>query len=141
MAQGSWTLWADLPEPARTALRAIYRDLRQEYRLGTVPVVSQRLVRRLAKSAAEVWAVADVFSEEAAALALKRHGAKGRRPNLKAVRTAAKRQGMQLGSLADALARLALVTKPRHHRVNGRPADDLAEAILAVPPVSDGPPA
>lgn len=124
MARGVWSLWADLPEPARGELRAIYRDLRAEYRLDRVS--SRRLARRLAKTAAEAWAAADAVSQEAAAVALKRRAGLGRRPSVKHVRAAAKRQGLQLQTLRDALMRLKELAGG-----NGHHGTDPLEALIA----------
>ncbi|OGL26561.1 MAG: hypothetical protein A3G44_15640 [Candidatus Rokubacteria bacterium RIFCSPLOWO2_12_FULL_73_47] len=106
--KGAWKLWGDLPEPVRRELRAIYRDLRREYR-----VPPSRLSRRLLKAAAEAWAVADAVSGEAAQVALARRGGRGRRPSAGQVRTAAKRQGLQLLTLREALGRLEALAGAR----------------------------
>jgi len=109
MPYGVWTLWDDTPPPVRKALRAVYRELRAEHAGLTSP-----LAKRYAKSTAELWAVTDALSQEAAVLALTRKTGQGRRANRRLVQQAAKRQALHLGSLDGALAKLAaIVAKDR----------------------------
>ncbi len=119
MARGVWALWSDVPQPTRTELRAIYRDLRARY--GPF----NRLARRWAVLAAETWYVTRAASADATALAAARRTGRGRRPNVKAVRQAAKRQALQLSTLdSDALRRLETFAASK-----AQPT--LAEAIAA----------
>ncbi len=102
MARGVWTLWADVPEPTRTELRQIYRDLRAAH-----GGLRTRLARRYAKTVAELWVVTDRASQEAARLAGQRRTGKWKRSTRRLVTGAMKRQGLELYSLDQARQQLA----------------------------------
>jgi hypothetical protein len=110
MARGVWALWADVPEPTRTELRQIYRDLRAAH--GGLPT---RLARRYAKTVAELWVVTDRASQEAARLAGQRRTGKWKRSTRRLVTGAMKRQGLELYSLDQARAQLAALTGRNGH--------------------------
>jgi hypothetical protein len=95
--RGVWTLWADVPEPARGQLRAIYRDLRARYR------PRGRLSRAAAKLVAELVFTTAAASEAGVLAVVKRQQGRGRRPNARQVNAALKRGALQLGSLNQAL--------------------------------------
>ena len=114
VARGVWSLWSDVPEPTRTELRAIYRDLRKRYGPFT------RLARRWAVLTAEAWYTTGTLSADVTAQAAARRTGKGRRPNVKAIRLAAKRQALQMATLdGDALRRLEALAGR-----NGTPSPD-----------------
>jgi hypothetical protein len=130
VARGVWALWSDVPEPTRTELRAIYRDLRTRYGPFT------RLARRWAVLAAETWYVTGQASADATAIAAARRTGRGRRPDVKAVRQAAKRQALQLSTLdTDALRRLEALAGKNGHG-SGSPAEDLMEQLKHAPILS-----
>ena len=108
MPRGVWGLWQDVPEPTRTELRLVYRDLRATYNLTT------RLARRFAQQTAELWVVAGGVSQEAARVAGQRHTGRGRRAKRQVVNQVAKRQGLQIDSLDKALARLEAMAGRRN---------------------------
>jgi hypothetical protein len=110
MARGVWELWADVPEPTRTELRAVYRDLRLAH-----GGFRTRLVRRYAKAVAELWLVADRASQEAARLAGQRRAGKWKRSTRRLVTGAMKRQALELYSLDQARQQLAALTGRNGH--------------------------
>lgn len=93
VARGQWTLWADVPEPARRQLRAIYRELRTKYK------PQGRLSRTAAKLTAELVFTTAAASEAGVFAVVKRERGRGRRPSTRQVNAALKRGALQLGSL------------------------------------------
>jgi hypothetical protein len=121
MPRGVWGLWQGVPEPTRTELRTVYRDLRARYNLST------RLARRFAEQTAELWVVAGGVSEEAARVAGQRQTGRGRRAKRQLVNALAKRQGLQIDSLDKALLRLeALAGRRADH------ADPVSELLASM---------
>jgi hypothetical protein len=128
MARGVWALWQDVPEPTRSELRLVYRDLRATYNLST------RLTRRYAKQVAELWVVAGGVSQEAARVAGQRHTGRGRRAKRQVVNAVAKRQGLHLESLDEALAQLEAMAGRR----NGHSDDPVSELLASLKRDGDG---
>lgn len=95
--RGVWTLWADVPEPARGQLRAIYRELRTKYK------PRGRLSRTAAKLTAELMFTTAAASETGVLVVVKRALGRGRRPSPRQVNAALKRAALQLGSLNQML--------------------------------------
>lgn len=102
MARWERGLWKDAPGPARAELRDLYARLRKQYG----PFGRAGLGRRWAKLVAEAWFTADGASTAAVLAVVKRQEGKGRRPNMRQVNQALKRQGLGVGSLDPMLRRL-----------------------------------
>jgi hypothetical protein len=97
MPKGRWGLWADLPDPAKLALRAYYRQLLAEYK------PRGHLGKAAARLAAELMFTTVGASDLATRAVVARQLGKGRRPKVSRVNGALRRQGMQIGSLSDML--------------------------------------
>lgn len=89
MARWERGLWKDVPGPARAQLRDLFAKLRKQYG----PFGRAGLGRRWAKLVAEAWFTADAASVAAVLAVVKRQNGKGRRPNVRQVNQALKRQG------------------------------------------------
>jgi hypothetical protein len=118
MARGVWGLWAEVEEPTRSELRAIYRELRAAH--GGLPT---RLARRYAKTVAELWVVTDRASQEAARLAGQRRVGQWKRSTRRLVTQAMKRQGLELYSLDQARQQLEALAGRRNG--HGDPLDQV----------------
>lgn len=108
--RGAWTLWADVPQPTRTELRRLYRELRAAH--GGFRTAQ---AKRYAKTVCELWIVADVASQEAARLAGQRRAGTWKRKTRRLVTGAMKRAALQAYSLDQARAQLAAMTRRGGH--------------------------
>jgi len=109
MPRGVWGLWAEVPEPTRSELRAIYRDLRAEFGLPT------RRARRYAKQVCELWLVTDRLSEQAARLVGQRKLGRATQSTRRVVNGVVKRQSLELYSLDQARQQLAALVGRNGH--------------------------
>jgi hypothetical protein len=120
--------WPDIPQPTRSRLRAIYRDLDAVYDLRA------RLSYRLARQVAELWLVAEGVSLEAATTTEQRRRGRGRRANRRVVNGVAKRQGLHVDTLNKALVRLEALAGRR----NGHGGDPVSELLASMKRDSNG---